>query len=149
MIMAGMIIEAVSAALNYEFGDGYTYYAERVEQGLKEPCFFIQCINSEHSLFLGLKDKTKRYRESETFCVQYFPLQDGAERMDCHEASGRMAVCLEWIKTEEGLYRGKDMHSEINDGTLSFFVEYDFFTRMKGRKHPEMRRLEKNIEAGG
>ena len=45
MITVNMIIEAIAAALNGEFGEEYTVYAEDVKQGLSEPCFFISCIN--------------------------------------------------------------------------------------------------------
>ena len=51
--MINSIIRAISVSLNNEFGDNYTIYTETVEQGLKEPCFFISCINPTNNLFLG------------------------------------------------------------------------------------------------
>ena len=42
--MINSIIEAISIALNAEFGDDYTTYTEEQEQGLKEPCFFISTL---------------------------------------------------------------------------------------------------------
>ena len=66
--MMNSIIEAISVALNEEFGDGYKIHMEEIRQGLKEPCFFIQCLNPTHELFLG-----KRYLQSNQFCIQYFP----------------------------------------------------------------------------
>ena len=50
------IIEAISIALNEEFGDSYTIYTENVKQGLKTPCFFVLCINPTNKIFRG-----KRY----------------------------------------------------------------------------------------
>ena len=35
------IIEAISVALNSEFGDDYEIHMEEIRQGLTEPCFFI------------------------------------------------------------------------------------------------------------
>ena len=35
--MINAIVEGISMALNTEFGDTYTIYAESVEQGLHEP----------------------------------------------------------------------------------------------------------------
>ena len=49
--MVQLIIESISIMLNAAFGDGYTYYSEGVEQGLSEPCFFIQNIKAEKNLF--------------------------------------------------------------------------------------------------
>ena len=66
--MINSIIEAISVALNEEFGDGYKIHMEEIRQGLKEPCFFIQCLNPTHELFLG-----KRYLQTNQFCIQYFP----------------------------------------------------------------------------
>ena len=54
--MINSIIEGISISLNAEFGDNYTTYTESVEQGLKEPCFFVFCINPTNRVFLG-----KRY----------------------------------------------------------------------------------------
>lgn len=34
------IIEAISVALNSEFGDEYEIHMEEIRQGLVEPCFF-------------------------------------------------------------------------------------------------------------
>ena len=43
--MINSIIEAISISLNEEFGDGYEIHMEEIKQGLKEPCFFIACLN--------------------------------------------------------------------------------------------------------
>lgn len=61
-----LITDAISIALNGEFGDGYTNYTENVKQGLKEPCFFIFCINPTHELFLG-----KRYSGKISFAYSF------------------------------------------------------------------------------
>ena len=52
--MINSIIEAISIALNAEFGDDYTTYTEEQEQGLKEPCFFISTL--EPTTFSGIAD---------------------------------------------------------------------------------------------
>ena len=51
--MINSIIEGISIAINTEFGERYTIYTESVEQGLKEPCFFISCLNPTSKVFLG------------------------------------------------------------------------------------------------
>ena len=57
--MINEIIEAISVALNEEFGDEYEIYRESVRQDLKEPCFFIQGHGREifrgHLKFNGLE----------------------------------------------------------------------------------------------
>ena len=43
--MINKILDAISNALNEEFGDEYEIYSEDIKQDLKEPCFFIICLN--------------------------------------------------------------------------------------------------------
>ena len=45
--MINLIIGAVSVALDAEFGDGYSIYAEEVPQNMERPCFFISSIHSD------------------------------------------------------------------------------------------------------
>ena len=66
--MINSIIEAISIALNAEFGDDYTTYTEEQEQGLKEPCFFISTLEPTHNLF-----RDRRYFRRQQFCIQFFP----------------------------------------------------------------------------
>ena len=42
--MLNDIMDAVTRRLNELFGDGYEIYTDAVEQGLKEPCFFVQFL---------------------------------------------------------------------------------------------------------
>ena len=64
--MLNAILDAISVSLGHEFGDGYQIYMEQIEQGWKEPCFFISCLksSSKHSF-------EERYFRGNQFCVQY------------------------------------------------------------------------------
>ena len=70
--MVNTIMEAIGIALNAEFGSNYEIHTEEMEQDLKRPCFLISCINHTSKLFLG-----KRYLKENTFCIRYFPEQEG------------------------------------------------------------------------
>lgn len=48
--MINSIVEAISCSLNKEFGDDYEIHNEEIKQGLKEPCFFIACLNPNNNL---------------------------------------------------------------------------------------------------
>lgn len=119
--MINTIIEAISIALNAEFGDDYEIHMEEIKQDLKEPCFFIQCLNPMHELFLG-----KRYFRRNQFCIQYFPKSEMDSDKECYEVSERLDWCLEYINVD-GLMRGTKMKNQIVDGVLNFFVNYDCF----------------------
>lgn len=122
--MINSIIEAISVSLNEEFGDDYEIHMEEIKQGLKEPCFFIACLNPTNNLFMG-----KRYERTNQFCIQYFPKSDEVQR-ECNGVAERMYECLEYITIEGDTkpIRGSAMKHEVIDDVLNFFVNYDFFT---------------------
>lgn len=138
--MINSITESISIALNAEFGDTYTNYTEEIKQGLKEPCFFISCINPAHNLFLG-----KRYFRENQFCIQYFPADKQNPKAECHAVAERMEFCLEWITVTGDLMRGSKMKYEIADGILNFFVNYDLFVRKIVENTPMEEGISKNI----
>ena len=76
--MINSIIESISITLNAEFGDKYKIHREEKKQGLKEPCFFIQCLNPTEELFFW-----KRYFRQNQFCIQYFPLSEDDRNREC------------------------------------------------------------------
>ena len=142
--MINSIIEAISIALNKEFGDEYRLYADNIEQGLQEPCFFISCINPTNSLFLG-----KRYFRENLFCIQYFPKDHSREKEECNETAERLFLCLEWLTVDGELTRGTKMRSETVDGVLNFFVNYDMFVYRKDSAEPVMEELTEETTVKG
>ncbi len=116
------IMEAVSLALNAEFGDGYRCYIEEISQELNNPCFFIQCLNPTDKLFFG-----KRYFRSNQFCIQYFPEETHHRNQECHAVGERLFSCLEYLNGGDDLVMGTKLTYEITEGILHFFVNYDMF----------------------
>ena len=115
------IIEAISVALNSEFGDDYEIHMEEIRQGLTEPCFFITCLNPSLKPLAG-----NRYHCTNQFCINYFP-ESEEKQQECNAVGERMIWCLEYI-TKDGdskPIRGTKMNYEVIDGVLSFFVNYD------------------------
>lgn len=119
--MLSSIVDAVSVALNGEFGDDYEIYSEEIEQGLKEPCFFISVIDSSIQPYPG-----GRYFRRSQLCIQYFPVSASRNR-ECEDAAVRMEQSLECIVYDDGMIRGTDMSHEVHDGVMSFFVNYNMF----------------------
>ncbi len=126
--MTNQIIEAITTAIGNEFGDGYNIYIEQIEQELDEPCFFVHQINGKHDLFLW-----NRYHDTHHFDVQYFPGTESIQT-ECNGVSDRLEQALEYIfmydseqQLEEKPIRGTNMHSDIQDGVLHFFIDYNGF----------------------
>lgn len=144
--MINSIIEAISISLNEEFGDGYETHMEEIKQGLKEPCFFITCLNPTTELFLG-----KRYFRTNQFCIQYFPETNEKQR-ECNGVAERMLQCLEYITIygEDKPIMGTKMKYEVVEGVLNFFVNYDCFIRKIEQQTPmESLQASTNVKEGG
>lgn len=142
--MINSIIKSIGIALNAEFGDNYTTYTESVEQGLKEPCFFVSCINPSNKLILG-----NRYFRQNQFCIQYFPDNEHSKNEECHAVAERLFYCLEYITVYDDLMRGTKMEFEIMDGILNFFVNYDMFIYRVIDSHDHMEKILESISAKG
>lgn len=142
--MINSMIEAISAALNGEFGDDYEIHMEEIEQGLEEPCFFVQCLNPTNELFLG-----KRYFRRNQFCIQYFP-ESAEKQRECNGVAERLWQCLEYITAygETKPIRGTKMRYEVVDGVLNFFVNYDCFV-YKVEEQTAMEEISENVTVKG
>lgn len=140
--MINKIIDGISISLNAEFGDDYKIYTESIEQGLKEPCFSILCVNPTNELFRG-----KRYFRKNLFCIQYFPSRKDEKYAECMEVLERIFDCLDVIKVGEDLQRGTSMHGEVVDEVLNFFVNYDMFVyQVENTDAMETLDLKSNVE---
>ena len=147
MITVNMIIEAIAAALNGEFGEEYIVYAEDVKPGLSEPCFFISCINPSDRQLMGNANRhflAARYYRENRFCIQYFPLEENNGRQESYDKAERLFGCLEEINADGDIIRGTDMNFEYTDGILSFFVSYNFFV-YRTREPTVMEKFERDV----
>ena len=141
--MINKIIDGISVAISSEFGDHCEIYTESVEQGLVEPCFSILCLNPTIDQVLG-----KRYFRRNLFCIHYFPNPD-EKKSECHAVIERLMDALEIITVDGGLCRGTDMHSEVVDDVLSFFVNYDMYVYKERTSEPMMDNIIHNTEMKG
>ena len=130
--MINKIIDGISVAINSEFGDHYEIYTESVEQGLKEPCFSIVCINPAINQVLG-----KRYFRTNQFCIHYFP-KSNEKLFELHSVTEKLMDALEIITVDGDKCRGTNMHGEVFDGVLSFFVNYDMYVYKHKDTEPMM-----------
>lgn len=112
------VMTAISIKLNETFGDEYEIYTESIEQGFKEPAFFIRLLKPEFDQVVG-----NRYHETLPFDIHYF----GSGYMDAYSTASKLKSEMEYIKLLNGdLLRGTKMKGEVVDGVLHFFVNYNF-----------------------
>ena len=117
--MVNKIIAGISIKLNQVFGEDYEIYTSEIKQGLKEPCFFIKCLDVNQNQVIG-----SRYFRSQPFDIHYFPKTE--EDSELLETVEKLFDTLEYITLEDGdLLHGSKMNGEVADGVLHFFVNYD------------------------
>jgi hypothetical protein len=123
--MVNEILTGISVKLNQVFGDGFEIYGDtQVQQGLKEPCFFIAVLNPSQTKLLG-----QRYFREHPIDVHYFPEQSG-NNIELHNVASELFEALEYITLLNGdLVHGTSMDYEIVDDVLHFRVNYNMFLR--------------------
>ena len=141
--MIKKIIDGICLALSSCFGDECEIYTEAVEQGFKDGSFSIVCINPTNSRFMG-----ERYYRTNQFCIHYFP-ETNEQNNECLETLENLYDALEMIEVDGDLVRGTNMTSEIDEGVLHFFVNYDFFTIHKAKDETYMEYLNQTLDAKG
>lgn len=120
--MVNDLIDAISIKLNQVFGDSKKIYSETVKQGLQEPCFFIAVLNPSQKQMIG-----NRYFRQHPFDIHYFPAVQGNNN-ELQEMASNLFDALEYVTLTNGdLVRGTEMHYEVIDGVLHFFVDYNMF----------------------
>lgn len=135
------ILYAVTRRLN-ELYPEYPIYTDSVEQGLEEPCFFVNILEPSRKTMLG-----GRSYQQNGFCIQYFP-EDLPQRS---EELNAVADCLmdemEFITLQDGSHlRGSGRSYRVADGVLSFFVSYNLFLIRKEEKEDTMKEIEVHAE---
>ncbi|MCM1055215.1 MAG: hypothetical protein NC394_06805 [Bacteroides sp.] len=132
------ITKGIAGALSAEFGSMYTVYAERVRQGVRKPCFFIECESTAEIPFpMG------RYFRESIFSVTFYP-EGKDEKRECIRTAERLFGCLEYITVGGDLTRGSKMSCAVEDGVLKFTLHYDMFVYKLGERTPKMEELHYN-----
>ena len=128
--MLDKIVDGISEKLIEVFGKRYKVYTESVEQGLKNPCFFINLVNPASTNMLG-----ERFFRENLFCIQYFP-KSKEPKAECYKVQDKLYVTLDYIEIDGKPQRGIKMRGEFIDGVLHFFVNYNMFVVMTEEKVP-------------
>ncbi|QTD40644.1 DUF6838 family protein [Sporosarcina sp. Te-1] len=111
------VVDAIASKLHEMFGDGYGIYTESMEQGFKEPCFFIALLELQQSKVVG-----NRYHRSMSFDIQYF----GTGKKDVHRTVDKLMEGMEYIPASNGDWlNGTNMKAAIREGVMHFLVHYN------------------------
>ena len=139
--MLNEIVNAISLKLSESF-EGIDVHVNELEQGFKEPCFFIDLLNPSEKQIVG-----NRYLISYLFDIAYFPKNDS--QTEIFDVLDKMHDVLEYIKLEDGtLMRGLNRNTMEEDNVLHYFVTYEMFIYKVGdsSNNAKMGKIELNIK---
>jgi hypothetical protein len=119
------LVIGISRKLNALFGDGYRIYAEHIPQKLQPPAFYIQLLQAGIEQVVG-----NRYLKNHSFDIIFFPEPNGSEKQQCYEVQEKLLANLEYITITgppDLQIRGSERNTEIVDGVLHFFIQFNFY----------------------
>jgi hypothetical protein len=127
------------------FQTGVPVYDERIEQGFKEPCFFVLLINGAQDRELG-----RRYRRVANFDIHYFPDPDNPEkRRECETVANRLYEEMEYIQWDGNVYRAIGLNHRIVDDVLHFFLDVNVHLMRPKDEEVKMRTLKQEARIRG
>lgn len=139
--MVNDIITGISIKLNNIFGDSYRTYDSNIEQGLKEPCFFIKLLTAFNIPYIG-----KRKKRNYPFDIHFFP-EDNTDNASMLDIGDILISELEYITLQNGdILRGRDMSYQIIDGVLHLFCTYSVVLNRMEKEDP-MENCEIEVES--
>ena len=135
------LMDAVTRRLEVLF-PGCTIYTDAVEQGLSEPCFFVNVLEPSRKPMLG-----RRSFQQNQFCIQYIPAA-GEGRPALYRVLSVLLDQMEYILLTDGsVLRGTERNGRVEDGVLNFFVCYNLFLICPAVPDERMDMLE--VKGGG
>lgn len=123
--MYNEIMDAVTKQLSALFPPeaGYTIYTDAVEQGLSEPCFFVQFLEPSEKPMIG----TRYYRKN-AMCIQFLPGDIVKPSRELNRVLDILMEQMRMIELKSGRkINGTDRSGRIGDDDLTFFVQYNGF----------------------
>ncbi|GAA4864989.1 hypothetical protein GCM10023310_50580 [Paenibacillus vulneris] len=110
-------------------------YDEYPDQNWQKPALLLHLVSSKQ-----VKEVNGRYRYPTLFRIEYYP--DPADRnspLGYHAMAERLYEELETIEREGTKYRGYDLHHEIAEDSLRFYISFDI--RMMKQKPPAVKMM--------
>lgn len=140
--MYNEIIDAVTKQLSVLFPPeaGYTIYTDAVEQGLSEPCFFVQFLEPSEKPMIG-----PRYYRKNAMCIQYLSGDIAKPSRELNRVLDILMDQMCRIELKSGRkINGTDRSGRIDDGVLTFLVQYNTFDTREFIQEDAMSEIEVN-----
>ena len=121
--MIQAIIDGIIKAIRTEYDKSFRIYTESIEQGLKEPCFFVRCLSP-----MNEREISDRYRRTYPFMITYFP-STKEPYAECQNVCETLFGLLNDVETDVGVVHMTETSGEVVDGNLQFSMQCQVFAR--------------------
>lgn len=139
------VIKGISTTIINSF-PGSEIYVNEIQQGFKEPCFFIKMLKLDEKQVIG-----ERYFRRYFFDVRFYP-DKNKKNQSIWGVADKLQDLLEMINTpEQHLLRGTDRNAVVEDDVLHYFVSYNMFViKPKNQeKHMENLQQKQGVKGSG
>lgn len=122
--MIQKLIDGICKKLKAEFGTSHTIYTKQVEQGLIEPCFFVQFLDDGEN-----RMNSVIYKNELDFMITYLPV----DSVD-YGVAERVLYALEIVEGEGGIkFRGVNRKLSVRDNVGHISVTYTVYEQLRGK----------------
>ncbi|MCT4686081.1 phage tail terminator family protein [Vallitalea sp.] len=125
-----MIRQEVIKQLDYLYPD-IPIYAEEVTQGFQEPSFYVKVLNGSQK-----RELNTRYKRTYNLDIHYF----GTTNKECEVVADILYEKMEYLLNN--MAKGINMHHEVIDKVLHFFVDYNIRIKKEQQSIPKLKDLE-------
>ena len=119
------LINAISKQL-YNVFNKPNIYVEHIKQGFLLPCFCIRYVKTEEKTYLA-----NRYKLFNKVEITYFPEKQDNISDKLNEVLNHLYNNFNMLNFEKGFIKAENMEGIINNNTLKFYVEYNFYVFKK------------------
>lgn len=146
--MISKVLDGVCERLYESFGNEYQIYTEQVEQGFKEPCFFVSVISTKMTPQLCARQKG-RYIFNTGVNIIFFPEQNDITRETLYSVGMNVVDIMEYISCEGDLIRGNNIICEFvgenGEMVASISCTYEFTVYKAKSDNALMETLNKEV----
>lgn len=137
MLQGDLIKSALAKQLAALF-PGVTVYKEKIERGLKYPCFFVLQLNT------STQPDLRPYAWIDyQMNIRYRPNKDyNSKRSELDQLGLDMMLGLKEVEVEGQPARGRDISYQIVDGVLQFFINFRMRIKKEEGEGQKMLELE-------
>ena len=117
--MVTEVIDGVAATLERTFGSEYEIHRDLPKTTPSNPYFLVLAVSPSMQQTMG-----RRYQAVIPLEIRYISMTEENRNAELQRVGDQLFDALEYIQVNDILLRGTEMHYELKDDNLHFFLKY-------------------------